>query len=180
MPPGLRATTWSARAITARSLFSHDSKAAYQAISSAGTTEIPRNFNRLAARRRGKKYLEYMGDGLPVIARAARRLKGVQLPRVDQGNENRCLSRASNQEARSIAADAFEQKLGYIADRRYGEGLPAGSTGIAHSVDVEQGSVPGIRPMESCTRSPFRAHDVSIILGTPHRRPRRTGNSETS
>jgi alkyl sulfatase BDS1-like metallo-beta-lactamase superfamily hydrolase len=62
-----------------------------------------------------KKYLEYMGGPAAVIARARDDFKAGRYRWVAQVMDQVVFADPSNQEARSLAADAFEQ-LGYLAE----------------------------------------------------------------
>jgi len=146
MPPGLR-TTGPLANITARSrIIQRPSISAM----SAGTTEILRLSIACRASKRPRKYLEYMGGSAAVIARAREDFKaGVIAGR--SGNGPGRLRRALNKEARSLAADAFEQ-LGYLAESAtWRNAYLVGAQELRSGVRSGARSVPGVSP-EFCTR----------------------------
>jgi alkyl sulfatase BDS1-like metallo-beta-lactamase superfamily hydrolase len=111
MPPGLE-NDWSARGYYGT--ISHDSKAVYQRY--IGWYDgNPATLNRLPRVEEGKKYLEYMGGSAAVIARAREDFKAGRCRWVAEVMEQVVFAEPSNKEARSLAADAFEQ-LGYLAE----------------------------------------------------------------
>jgi alkyl sulfatase BDS1-like metallo-beta-lactamase superfamily hydrolase len=111
MPPGLE-NDWSARGYYGTT--SHDSKAVYQRY--IGWYDgNPATLNRLPRVEEAKKYLEYMGGAAAVIARARDDFKAGRYRWVAQIMDQVVFADPSNREARSLAADAFEQ-LGYLAE----------------------------------------------------------------
>src|SRR6266853_2341548 len=111
VPPGLE-NDWSARGYYGT--ISHDSKAVYQRY--IGWYDgNPATLNRLPRVEEARKYLEYMGGSAAVIARARDDFKAGRYRWVAQVMDQVGFADPSNQEARSLAADAFEQ-LGYLAE----------------------------------------------------------------
>ena len=111
MPPGLE-NDWSVRGYYGS--LSQDSKAVYQRY--VGWYDgNPATLNRLARVEEAKKYLEYMGGPAAVIARAREDFKAGQYRWVAEVMDQVVFADPSNNEARSLAADAFEQ-LGYLAE----------------------------------------------------------------
>jgi alkyl sulfatase BDS1-like metallo-beta-lactamase superfamily hydrolase len=111
MPPGLE-NDWSARGYYGT--ISHNSKAVYQRY--VGWYDAnPATLNRLPRVEEAKKYLEYMGGSAAVIARAHDDFRAGRYRWVAQVMDQVVFADPSNKEARSLAADAFEQ-LGYLAE----------------------------------------------------------------
>src|SRR5882762_5684296 len=111
VPPGLE-NDWSARGYYGT--ISHDSKAVYQRY--IGWYDgNPATLNRLPRVEEAKKYLEYMGGSTAVIARARDDFKAGRYRWVAQVMDQVVFAEPSNKDARSLAADAFEQ-LGYLAE----------------------------------------------------------------
>jgi alkyl sulfatase BDS1-like metallo-beta-lactamase superfamily hydrolase len=111
MPPGLE-NDWSARGYYGT--ISHDSKAVYQRY--IGWYDgNPATLNRLPRVEEAKKYLEYMGGSVAVIARARDDFKAGRYRWVAEVMDQAVFAEPSNKEASSLAADAFEQ-LGYLAE----------------------------------------------------------------
>jgi alkyl sulfatase BDS1-like metallo-beta-lactamase superfamily hydrolase len=111
VPPGLE-NDWSARGYYGT--ISHDSKAVYQRY--LGWYDgNPATLNPLPRVEQAKKYLEYMGGSAAVIARAHDDFKAGRYRWVAQIMDQVVFADPSNQEARGLAADAFEQ-LGYLAE----------------------------------------------------------------
>jgi alkyl sulfatase BDS1-like metallo-beta-lactamase superfamily hydrolase len=111
MPPGLE-NDWSVRGYYGT--LSHDSKAVYQRY--VGWYDgNPANLNPLPRVEDAKKYVEYMGGAPAVIARARADFKAGNYRWVAQVLDQIVFGDPSNQEARNLAADAFEQ-LGYAAE----------------------------------------------------------------
>jgi alkyl sulfatase BDS1-like metallo-beta-lactamase superfamily hydrolase len=111
MPPGLE-NDWSVRGYYGT--LSHDSKAVYQRY--VGWYDgNPANLNPLPRVEDAKKYVEYMGGAAAVIARARDDFKAGNYRWVAQVLDQVVFADPSNQEARNLAADAFEQ-LGYAAE----------------------------------------------------------------
>ena len=111
LPPGLE-NDWSARGYYGT--ISLDSKAVYQRY--LGWYDgNPATLNPLPRVEEAKKYLEYMGGSAAVIARARDDFKAGRYRWVAQVMDQVVFADPSNQEARGLAADAFEQ-LGYLAE----------------------------------------------------------------
>jgi alkyl sulfatase BDS1-like metallo-beta-lactamase superfamily hydrolase len=111
MPPGLE-NDWSVRGYYGT--LSHDSKAVYQRY--LGWYDgNPANLNPLPRVQDAKKYVEYMGGAAAVIARARDDFKAGNYRWVAQVLDQVVFGDPSNQEARNLGADAFEQ-LGYAAE----------------------------------------------------------------
>jgi alkyl sulfatase BDS1-like metallo-beta-lactamase superfamily hydrolase len=111
MPPGLE-NDWSARGYYGT--ISHDSKAVYQRY--LGWYDgNPATLNPLPRVAEAKKYLEYMGGAAAVIARARNDFKAGHYRWVAEVMDQVVFADPSNKEARSLAADAFEQ-LGYLSE----------------------------------------------------------------
>ena len=111
MPPGLE-NDWSVRGYYGS--MSEDSKAVYQRY--VGWYDgNPAMLNRLPRVEEARKYLEYMGGPVAVIARAREDFKAGHYRWVAEVMDQVVFADPSNQAARSLAADAFEQ-LGYLAE----------------------------------------------------------------
>ena len=111
LPPGLE-NDWSARGYYGT--ISHDSKAVYQRY--LGWYDgNPATLNPLPRVEEAKKYLEYMGGAAAVIARARNDFKAGNYRWVAEVMDRVVFADPSNKEARSLAADAFEQ-LGYLSE----------------------------------------------------------------
>src|SRR6266481_266595 len=111
MPPGLE-NDWSARGYYGT--ISHDSKAVYQRY--IGWYDgNPATLNRLPRVEEAKKYLDYMGGSAAVTARARDDFKAGRYRWVAEVMDQVVFAEPSNNEARNLAADAFEQ-LGYLAE----------------------------------------------------------------
>ncbi len=111
MPPGLE-NDWSAHGYYGT--ISHDSKATYQRY--IGWYDgNPATLNRLPRVEEAKKYIEYMAGSAAVIARAREDFKAGQYRWVAEMMDQVVFAEPSNNEARNLAADAFEQ-LGYLAE----------------------------------------------------------------
>jgi alkyl sulfatase BDS1-like metallo-beta-lactamase superfamily hydrolase len=110
-PPGLE-NDWSARGYYGT--ISHDSKAVYQRY--LGWYDgNPATLNALPRVAEAKKYLEYMGGAAAVIARARNDFKAGHYRWVADVMDQVVFAEPSNQQARSLAADALEQ-LGYLSE----------------------------------------------------------------
>ena len=142
MPPGLE-NDWSARGYYGT--ISHDSKAVYQRY--IGWYDgNPATLNRLPRVEEAKKYLEYMGGSATVIARARDDFKAGRYRWVAQVMDQVVFADPSNQEARSLAADAFEQ-LGYLAESStWRNAYLLGAQELRTGVGRGARSVPGISP----------------------------------
>ena len=111
MPPGLQ-NDWSARSYYGT--ISHNSKAVYQRY--VGWYDgNPATLDRLPRVEEAKKYLEYMGGSAAVVARAREDFNAGHYRWVAEVMDQVVFAEPSNGEARSLAADAFEQ-LGYLAE----------------------------------------------------------------
>jgi linear primary-alkylsulfatase len=111
LPPGLE-NDWSARGYYGT--ISHDSKAVYQ-LYLGWYDGNPATLNTLPRVEEAKKYLEYMGGAAAVIARARNDFKAGHYRWVADVMDQVVFAEPSNQEARSLAADALEQ-LGYLSE----------------------------------------------------------------
>ena len=142
VPPGLE-NDWSARGYYGT--ISHDSKAVYQRY--IGWYDgNPATLNRLPRVEEAKKYLEYMGGSAAVIARARDDFKAGRYRWVAQVMDQVVFADPSNQEARSLAADAFEQ-LGYLAESStWRNAYLLGAQELRTGVGRGARSVPGISP----------------------------------
>jgi alkyl sulfatase BDS1-like metallo-beta-lactamase superfamily hydrolase len=111
VPPGLE-NDWSARGYYGT--LSHNSKSVYQRY--IGWYDgNPATLNRLPRVEEAQKYLEYMGGSAAVIARARDDFRAGRYRWVAEVMDQVVFAEPSNKEARSLAADAFEQ-LGYLAE----------------------------------------------------------------
>ncbi len=111
LPPNL-AREWSARDYYGT--LSHDAKAVYQKY--IGWYDgNPANLNPLPPTESGKKFVEYMGGAVAVIARARDDFRQGNYRWVAQVMSQVVFADPSNNEARGLAADALEQ-LGYLAE----------------------------------------------------------------
>jgi alkyl sulfatase BDS1-like metallo-beta-lactamase superfamily hydrolase len=142
MPPGLE-NDWSARGYYGT--ISHNSKAVYQRY--VGWYDgNPATLNRLPRVEEAKKYLEYMGGSAAVIARARGDFKAGRYRWVAQVMDQVVFAEPSNKEARSLAADAFEQ-LGYLAESAaWRNAYLLGAQELRSGVRGGARSVPGVSP----------------------------------
>jgi len=140
MPPGLE-NDWSARGYYGT--ISHDSKAVYQRY--IGWYDgNPATLNRLPRVEEAKKYLDYMGGSAAVIARARDDFKAGRYRWVAEVMDQVVFAEPSNKEARSLAADAFEQ-LGYFAESStWRNAYLLGAQELRSGVGRGARSVPGI------------------------------------
>ena len=110
-PPGLE-SDWSTRGYYGT--LSHDSKAVYQKY--IGWYDgNPADLNPLPPAENAKKSIEYMGGAAAVIVRARDDYKAGNYRWVAQVMDQVVYADPSNNEARALAAQAFEQ-LGYLAE----------------------------------------------------------------
>jgi alkyl sulfatase BDS1-like metallo-beta-lactamase superfamily hydrolase len=141
LPPGLE-NDWSSREYYGT--ISDDSKAVYQRY--VGWYDgNPATLARLPRAEEAKKYLEYMGGSPAVIARARQDFKAGRYRWVAEIMDQVVFADPSNKEARSLAADAFEQ-LGYLAEsgaRRNSYLLAAQE--LRAAAPSRAPSVPGVR-----------------------------------
>lgn len=140
MPPGLE-NDWSVRGYYGS--ISQDSKAVYQRY--VGWYDgNPATLNRLPRVEEARKYLEYMGGPAAVIARARDDFKAGHYRWVAEVMDQLVFADPSNQEARSLAGDAFEQ-LAYLS-----ESAPWRNAYLLRAQELRRGargrapSVPGI------------------------------------
>jgi alkyl sulfatase BDS1-like metallo-beta-lactamase superfamily hydrolase len=142
MPPGLE-NDWSARGYYGT--ISHDSKAVYQRY--IGWYDgNPATLNRLPRVEEAKKYVEYMGGSAAVTARAREEFKAGRYRWVAQVMDQVVFADPANQEARSLAADAFEQ-LGYLAESAtWRNAYLLGAQELRSGVRGGARSVPGVSP----------------------------------
>ena len=142
MPPGLE-NDWSARGYYGT--ISQNSKAVYQRY--VGWYDgNPATLNRLPRVEEAKKYLEYMGGSAAVIARAREDLKAGHYRWVAEVMDQVVFADPSNKEARSLAADAFEQ-LGYLAESAsWRNAYLVGAQELRSGVRGGVRSVPAISP----------------------------------
>ncbi len=140
VPPGLE-NEWSARGYYGT--LSHDSKSVYQRY--IGWYDgNPATLNRLPRVEEAKKYLEYMGGSTAVIARARDDFKAGRYRWVAEVMDQVVFAEPSNKEARSLAADAFEQ-LGYLAESAtWRNAYLLGAQELRSGVRGGARSVPGI------------------------------------
>ena len=111
MPPGLE-HDWSTRGYYGA--LAQDARAVYQRY--VGSYDgNPANLNPLPRIAEAKKYVEYMGGADAVIARARADFNSGNYRWVVRVMDQVVFAEPSNTEARSLAADAFEQ-LGYLAE----------------------------------------------------------------
>jgi alkyl sulfatase BDS1-like metallo-beta-lactamase superfamily hydrolase len=168
MPPGLE-NDWSARGYYGT--ISHDSKAVYQRY--IGWYDgNPATLNRLPRVEEAKKYLEYMGGSAAVIARAREDFKAGRYRWVAQVMDQVVFADPSNQEARSLAADAFEQ-LGYLAEAAtWRNAYLLGAQELRTGVHGATRSVPGVSPGVSQVLHAMPIALVFDYLGTRVDAPR--------
>jgi alkyl sulfatase BDS1-like metallo-beta-lactamase superfamily hydrolase len=142
MPPGLE-NDWSLRGYYGT--ISHDSKAVYQRY--VGWYDgNPATLNRLPRVQEAKKYVEYMGGSAVAIARAREDFKAGQYRWVAEVMDQVVFADPSNKEARSLAADAFEQ-LGYLAESAtWRNAYLLGAQELRNGVHGGAQSVPGVSP----------------------------------
>jgi alkyl sulfatase BDS1-like metallo-beta-lactamase superfamily hydrolase len=111
LPPSLE-QVWSARGYYGT--LSHDSRAVYQRY--LGWYDgNPATLNPLTPEEGARKYVEYMGGSAAIIARARADFSAGQYRWVAQVMNQVVHAEPANQDARTLAADAFEQ-LGYLAE----------------------------------------------------------------
>src|SRR4029077_12100762 len=141
-PPGLE-NEWYARGYYGA--IPQDSKAVYQRYM-GWYDGNPATLNRLPRVEEAKKYLEYMGGSAAVIARAGDDFKTGRYRWVAQVMDQVVFAEPSNQEARSVAADAFEQ-LGYLAESAiWRNAYLLGAQELRSGVRGGARSVPGVSP----------------------------------
>ena len=142
MPPGLE-NDWSARGYYGT--LSHDSKAVYQRY--IGWYDgNPANLNPLPRVENANKYVEYMGGPAAVIAHAREDFKAGNYRWVAQVLDQVVFADPSNQEARNLAADAFEQ-LGYAAESAtWRNAYLLGAQELRNRVRGGSRHVPGVSP----------------------------------
>src|SRR5262249_4573663 len=141
MPPALE-KEWSVREYYGS--LSQDAKAVYQRY--VGWYDgNPANLNRLPRVEEAKKYVEYMGGSAAAISRAREDFKAGRYRWVAQVMDQVVFAEPSNQEARSLAADAFEQ-LGYLAEAATWRSAYLLAAKELRSGFRGAGSVPGVSP----------------------------------
>jgi alkyl sulfatase BDS1-like metallo-beta-lactamase superfamily hydrolase len=140
MPPGLE-NDWSVRGYYGT--LSQNSKAVYQRY--VGWYDgNPATLDRLPRVEEAKKYLEYMGGSAAVIARARDDFKAGHYRWVAEIMDQLVFADPANQEARSLAADAFEQ-LGYLAESAtWRNAYLAGAQELRRGARGGARSVPGV------------------------------------
>jgi alkyl sulfatase BDS1-like metallo-beta-lactamase superfamily hydrolase len=140
MPPGLE-NDWSVRGYYGT--LSQDSKAVYQRY--VGWYDgNPATLNRLPRIEEAKKYVEYMGGSAAVIARAREDFKAGRYRWVAEVMDQVVFADPSNQEARGLAADAFEQ-LGYlVGSATWRNAYLLGAQELRSGVRGGARSVPGV------------------------------------
>jgi alkyl sulfatase BDS1-like metallo-beta-lactamase superfamily hydrolase len=140
MPPGLE-NDWSARGYYGT--LSHNSKSVYQRY--IGWYDgNPATLNRLPRVEEAKKYLEYMGGSAAVIARARDDFRAGRYRWVVEVLNQVVFADPSNEEARGLAADVFEQ-LGYLAESAmWRNAYLLGAQELRSGVRGGARSVPGI------------------------------------
>ena len=163
MPPGLE-NDWSARGYYGT--ISHDSKAVYQRY--VGWYDgNPATLNRLTRVEEAKKYLEYMGGSAAVIARAREDFKAGRYRWVAEVMDQVVFAEPSNKEARSLAADAFEQ-LGYLAESAtWRNAYLLGAQELRSGVRSGGRSVPGVSPAVLPVLHAMPIAQVFDYLGAP-------------
>ncbi len=162
MPPGLE-NDWSAHGYYGT--ISHDSKAVYQRY--IGWYDgNPATLNRLPRVEEAKKYVEYMGGSAAVISRAREDFKAGRYRWVAQVMDQVVFADPSNQEARSLAADAFEQ-LGYLAESAtWRNAYLLGAQELRSGVRGGARSVPGVSPQVLPVLDAIPIASVFDYLGT--------------
>src|SRR6266481_3777423 len=159
MPPGLE-NEWSAHGYYGT--ISHNSKAVYQRY--IGWYDgNPATLNRLPRVEEAKKYLEYMGGPAAVIARAREDFKAGRYRWVAQVMDQVVFAEPSNKEARSLAADAFEQ-LGYLA-----ESSTWRNAYLLGAQELRSGARGGARSVPGIGADVLRAMPIALVfdyLGT--------------
>src|SRR6266481_871575 len=154
MPPGLE-NDWSARGYYGT--ISHDSKAVYQRY--LGWYDgNPATLNRLPRVEEAKKYLEYMGGSAAVIARARDDFKAGRYRWVAQVMDQVVFADPSNQEARGLAADAFEQ-LGYLA-----ESATWRNAYLLGAQELRSGVRGGARSVSGVSAQMLKAMPIALVL----------------
>lgn len=142
MPPGLE-NEWYAHGYYGT--ISHDSKAVYQRY--IGWYDgNPATLNPLPRVEEAKKYLEYMGGSAAVIARAREDFKAGRYRWVAEVMDQVVFADPSNNEARGLAADAFEQ-LGYLSESAtWRNAYLLGAQELRGGIRGGARSVPGVSP----------------------------------
>ena len=156
---------WSARGYYGT--LSHDSKAVYQKY--LGWYDgNPAVLNQLPPVDSAKKYLEYMGGAAAVTARAREDFRQGNYRWVAQVMDQVVYAEPANTEARSLAADAFEQ-LGYAA-----ESATWRNAYLLGAQELRSG-VPAARPRQALDGEMISAMPASLVfdyLGTTLNGPR--------
>jgi alkyl sulfatase BDS1-like metallo-beta-lactamase superfamily hydrolase len=161
MPPGLE-NDWSARGYYGT--ISHDSKAVFQRY--IGWYDgNPATLDRLPRVEEAKKYVEYMGGSAAVVSRAREDFKAGRYRWVAQVMDQVVFADPSDQEARSLAANALEQ-LGYVAEsatwrNAYLQGAQELRSGVRGARPV-----PGVSPGVSQVLHAMPIASVFDYLGT--------------
>src|SRR6266481_3252708 len=159
MPPALE-NDWSARGYYGT--ISHDSKAVYQRY--IGWYDgNPATLNRLPRVEEAKKYLDYMGGSAAVTARARDDFKAGRYRWVAEVMDQVVFAEPSNKEARSLAADAFEQ-LGYFA-----ESSTWRNAYLLGAQELRSGVRGGARPVPGVSADMLHAMPIALVfdyLGT--------------
>lgn len=157
--------TWAARGYYGT--LSHDSKAVYQKY--IGWYDgNPATLNALPPVDQAKKAVEYMGGAAAVIARARTDFAQGQYRWVAQVMEQVVYADPANNEARALAADAFEQ-LGYLA-----ESATWRNSYLLGAQELRSG-VPAQRPRQAIDAEFIAAMPASLVfdyLGTTLNGPR--------
>jgi alkyl sulfatase BDS1-like metallo-beta-lactamase superfamily hydrolase len=159
MPPGLE-NDWSARGYYGT--IAHDSKAVYQRY--IGWYDgNPANLNPLPRIEDAKKYVEYMGGAAAVVTRARDDFKAGNYRWVSEVLERVVFAEPQNKEARSLAADAYEQ-LGYAA-----ESATWRNAYLLGAQELRNGVRGGARNVPGVSATMLRAMPIDLVfdyLGT--------------
>jgi alkyl sulfatase BDS1-like metallo-beta-lactamase superfamily hydrolase len=165
MPPGLE-SDWSARGYYGT--IAHDSKAVYQRY--IGWYDgNPANLNPLPRVEDAKKYVEYMGGAAAVLTRARDDFKAGNYRWVAEVMDRVVFAEPQNKEARSLAADAYEQ-LGYAA-----ESATWRNAYLLGAQELRNGVRGGARNVPGVSAAMLRAMPIDLVfdyLGTRLDAPR--------
>lgn len=165
MPPGME-NEWSARGYYGT--LSHDAKAVYQKY--LGWYDgNPATLNVLPPADGAKKYIEYMGGAAAVVKRAREDFNAGNFRWVAQVMDQVVFADPANTEARTLAADAFEQ-LGYQA-----ESATWRNAYLLGAQELRNTTAPAPRPSPGVGPDMLHAMPLSLVfeyLGTRVNGPR--------
>jgi alkyl sulfatase BDS1-like metallo-beta-lactamase superfamily hydrolase len=131
----------------------------------------PANLDSLPPVEAGKKYVEYMGGGEAILARARKDFANGEFRFVAQAVSHLVFAEPDNQAARSMLADTFEQ-LGYAA-----ESSTWRNAYLFGAQELRQGMppTPGRPPMARETLAALRTEQLWDVLGVRLNGPKAEG-----